>query len=159
MKTLIVFYSLEGSTKTVAEGIAGETDGDLFELKTVKPYPKKGFAKYFWGGKSATFGESPALENTDVDLTQYDKIIFGTPIWVGTFAPPVRTFIRKNKIEGKRISIFACSMGSPPKKAFSKLKKLLKGNEFGATEWFIGPVVLKEPNLDEKIKSFAERMN
>ena len=50
MKNLVIYYSLEGNTKLIAENIAKKIDADILELKTKKEYHKTGFKKYFWGG-------------------------------------------------------------------------------------------------------------
>ena len=52
MKTLVVYFSLEGNTDYVAEMIKEKTGADLLRLVPKKAYHDKGFAKFFWGGKS-----------------------------------------------------------------------------------------------------------
>ena len=58
MKTAVVYYSMSGNTKLIAEKIAGDLNADLIEIFPENSYPDKGFRKYFWGGKSAVMGES-----------------------------------------------------------------------------------------------------
>ena len=61
MKTIIVYYSLEGNTEYVAQTIANQLDADLLRIEPAKSYPTGGFRKFFWGGKSAVMGETPEL--------------------------------------------------------------------------------------------------
>ncbi|HBF64511.1 MAG TPA: flavodoxin, partial [Clostridium sp.] len=63
---------------------------DTVELKTSKQYPTEGFGKFFWGGKSVLFGEKPQIINERIDLSKYDTVVIGTPIWAGSFAPPIK---------------------------------------------------------------------
>lgn len=128
MKGLVVFYSLEGHTKFIADIISEELDCDLLELRPKKEIPKTGFRKYLWGGKSALFNEKPSLINRTPNLNEYDTIFIGTPIWAGTYAPPVNTFISENKISEKNIVFFACHGGGGAKKCFDKLENALKDN-------------------------------
>lgn len=128
MKGLVIFYSLEGHTKFIADIIAEELDCDLLELKPKKEIPKTGFRKYLWGGKSALFNEKPPLINRIPNLNEYDTIFIGTPIWAGTYAPAVNTFISEYKINGKNVAFFACHGGGGAKKCFDKLENALKGN-------------------------------
>ena len=135
MRNLVVFYSLEGNTRLIAESIAKAINADVLELKTKKKYSDKGFKKYFWGGKSVIFKEKPELLYLDKDINQYDNIFIGTPIWVGTYAPPLNTFLKNNKIEKKNIGLFACHGGGGATKFFNK---------------FIGEIDFMEPLKNNK---------
>jgi flavodoxin len=136
MSILVVYFSLEGSTRLIAEKIAETLNADIVELKPGKQYPSEGFRKYFWGGKSVIFGEKPRLTNEQIDLSRYETIIIGTPIWAGSFTPPIKSFISQYSIKGKRIALFACHEGGGAKKCFDKLKKVLVGNDFiGETDY------------------------
>ena len=95
-KDLVVYYSLEGNTEYVASVLKEKIDTDLLKLAPKKAYHDKGFAKFFWGGKSAVMAEKPELEEIDVDFSQYERIIFGFPVWASNFTPPLRTFIENN---------------------------------------------------------------
>ena len=48
MKSLVIYYSLEGDTKLIANIIKNELNSDVLELRTKKQYPNKGFKKYLW---------------------------------------------------------------------------------------------------------------
>lgn len=139
MSALVVYFSFGGNTKLIAEKIAETVTADIVELKTSKKYPTEGFRKYFWGGKSVIFGEKPELTNEHIDLNRYDTIIIGTPVWAGSFAPPIKSFISQYQIRGKRVALFASHGGGGAEKCFTKLKEALSGNEF------IGETDLVEP--------------
>lgn len=130
MNTLVIYFSFDGNTKFIAEKIAETLNADMIELNTSKKYPREGFGKYFFGGKSVIFGEKPELTNTDIDLSRYKTIIMGTPVWAGSYTPPIKSFISQYKIQGKRIALFASHGGGGAEKCFAKLKKALPGNEF-----------------------------
>ena len=96
MKSLVIYYSLEGNTKLIADTIKNELNSDVLELRTKKQYPNKGFKKYLCGGKSVILKEKPKLLNKYIDISIYDKIFIGTPIWAGTYAVP---FNKKGKVQ------------------------------------------------------------
>ncbi|WP_027398544.1 flavodoxin family protein [Anaerovorax odorimutans] len=153
MKTLIIYYSLEGNTKYIAENIAKELHAELMELKTKKIYPSKGFKKYIWGGKSVVLKEEPELLNTDIDFSSYNNIIIGTPIWAGTYAAPFNTFVNQYNITGKNIALFACHAGGGAKKCFNMFRQKLKNNYFVSEIDFIDPLKKNtEENLKKAIK-------
>ncbi len=139
-KELVVFYSLSGNTKLMAEEIARCTGGDLLQLKpknsNIKP---NGFMKFIWGGKQVKVGSKPELMPYEVDFDKYDTIIFGTPIWASRYVPVLHTFFSEQVIKDKNIAMFCCHGGGGNGKAFNKMKELLEGNQF------IGEIELKDP--------------
>lgn len=161
MKTLVVYYSLEGNTEYVAEQIKEAAGADLLKLVPKKAYHDKGFAKFFWGGKSAVMAEKPALEAYDVDLTVYERIIFGFPVWASNFTPPIRTFIEDNKdaLKNKKLAVFACQSGSGAEKAIAKLAKTVGIDDFEQKAVFIDPKARKSEDMDAKISAFCKVLN
>ena len=97
MKTLVVFYSLTENTAKEAERVAEALGATTLRLYAQKAYPDKGFKKFLWGGKSAVMGEKPALVPYTIDLSEYDLVLFGTPVtgqarFVRFVAHPTREF-------------------------------------------------------------------
>ncbi len=160
MTDLIVYYSLEGNTDYVAQILKEKMDAHIRRLEPKKPYSTKGFAKFFWGGKSAIMAEKPDLEDYNVDFSRFDRIIFGFPVWAGTFTPPLRTFIEENRegLKGKRFAAFACQSGSGGEKALEKLEKFLGETAFEQMEVFIDPKAKHSDETDHKIESFANAL-
>ena len=155
MKTLIVYYSLEGNTAWAAERIAEITGAELLRLEPVKAYPTAGFRKFFWGGKSAVMAETPKLLPYEFDAGKYDRIVFGFPVWAGNVTPPIRTFVKENDLSGKRISAFACQSGSGAEKAFRKLREALGIAAFEAELVLIDPKAKPDPQNERKIEAFC----
>lgn len=154
MKTAIVYYSLSGNTKLLAEQFALCTEGDLFPLQTGKQYGDKG-AGMFWSGKSALLQEKPALQVVLPDLSGYDRIFIGTPVWAWTYAPPVGSLFAANAINGKEVVLFA-THGGGPGKVFERMEKQLPGNRF------IGHLEMYEPKkqsaqqVERQVREFCK---
>ena len=125
MKTAVVYYSMSGNCKFVAEQIATVLQCDQIRVEPVKTYPDKGARKFYWGGKSAIMGEKPELKPYDFNGDEYDCVIIGFPVWAGNIAPPIRTFADENAaaLGGKPVWAFACQSGSGAEKAFENLEK------------------------------------
>lgn len=159
MKTLIVYYSLEGNTELIVNKIASHIKADILRLNPKKEYPTGGFKKFFWGGKSVIFGEKPELEEYHVTPEQYDNIVIGTPIWAGSYTPPIKTFLSKHKITGKNIYLFACHAGGGAEKCFQKLKEELKNNRIIETVDFLDPKIKQGNDVDAKLKDFCSKLS
>lgn len=116
MKIAVIYYSLEGNTKSVAEKIKEKFNADIYELKEIKQKSNKTeFSKYFWHGKQVVMKESPELKLLNLNIEAYDVIFVGTPSWVGTYTPALRTFFKKYNIKNKKIGLFCCHGGGPRK--------------------------------------------
>ena len=158
MKTLIVYYTLEGNTHYAAKKIASLLDADVLRVKPVKTYPRKGFRKFLWGGKSAVMAETPELEPYTFDASAYDRIVFGFPVWAGNVTPPLRTFIKENDLSGKRFAAFACQSGAGAEKAFEKLKTALGIQELDAELVLVDPKTKPDPINEKKISGFCGKL-
>lgn len=160
MKTLVVYYSLEGNSEYVAQMIAKKTGADTLRLVPKKAYHNKGFAKFFWGGKSAIMAEKPELEPIDVDLSAYERIVFGFPVWASNFTPPLRTFIEEHRtgLRGKHFAAYACQSGSGAEKALRKLAEFIGIDEFEYTAVFLDPKSRQNERTDKSIAEFAGRI-
>ena len=155
MKTLIVYYSLEGNTQYAAERIAAAIGAETLRLAPEKAYPDSGFKKFFWGGTSAVMAEKPKLQPYEFDPAAWERIIIGFPVWAGNVTPPIRTFIKENDLRGKRIAAFACQSGAGAEKAFAKLKAALGVSALEAEMVLIDPKTKPSEANEQKIAAFC----
>jgi len=89
----------------------------------------------------------------------YDRIIFGTPVWASTFAPPLRTFIHENPdVKGKKIAVFTCFSGGGADKAIDKMKKYLGVENFEAELILIDPKDKVKVEDNSKIAEFCQAL-
>ena len=95
MKSVVIYYSLEGNTDLVAKMIAERIGADRIRLKPEKDIQSTGASKYLLGGKGVMLNERPKLTNGEINLDQYDTLIIGTPIWASSFTPPLTHFFPK----------------------------------------------------------------
>ena len=160
MKTAIVYYSMNGNTAMVAEKLAAGLDADLIEIRPEHAYPDKGFRKFLWGGKAAVMAEKPKLMPYTFHPDDYDRIVFGFPVWAGNITPPLRSFIQENKevIRGKQIAAYACQSGSGAEKAFRKLQECLGLDSLAATLVLIDPKDRPKAENDIAIEEFRNKL-
>lgn len=152
IKKLVVYYSLEGNTKFIAESIADEIKADIFKLEPVKDIENSGFVKYLLGGSQVMFKKTPQLKTITQDIEDYDIIFIGTPVWAWNFSPPIRTFLSDVKISKKQIALFCCCQGQAGK-TFQNMKRFLNNNEILGEKVFIEP--LRNDKIQEETKAKA----
>lgn len=158
MKTIVVYYSLEGNTAWAAGKIAGRLGAETLRLQPVKAFPDKGFKKFLWGGKSAVMAETPALEAYAFDVQAFDRVILGFPVWASNMAPPLRTFLRDNDLKGKQVAAFACQSGSGAPKAFQRLKALLGVESLEAELILIDPKNRLSEENERRLAAFCDKL-
>ena len=127
MKTLIVYYSYEGNCEAISKTIQEETGADLLCIEPQKEKKTKSLFRFVWGGMQVYMTKKPELKPYKINLNEYDTIFIGSPVWFGTYAPPINTFLSENKIKNKNIGIFICS-GNNKRNTFANFEKVLEGN-------------------------------
>lgn len=152
MKTAVVFYSMHGNVRYVSEKVAKELGADLIELIPVKAYPDKGAMQFIWGGSAVTFKKKPELEPYTFNVSDYDLVIIGTPVWASNFTPPLRTFFENNDLTGKKIAVIATSAGGDSAKCVEAVKAAAGADSLAAVLSLVDP---KEKPSDENEKQIA----
>ena len=108
---LVVYFSYTNHTKMIVDKIIQKINCDVVELKRTIPYSND----YNSVVNDEQNGENsniiPDIEDIDVDLSKYDEIILGTPVWWYRPAPVVRAFLKKYDLSGKTIIPFATNAG------------------------------------------------
>jgi len=151
-KPLVIYYSYEGNTKYIAESIKQAIKADLLELIPTKEMSSTGFMKYMWGGKSVVLKKKPTLKPFDVNPDDYEMIFIGTPVWVLTYAPPLRTLFSTISLNSKNIALFCCHEGGKGK-TFEKMRMELDGNTILGQMDFNHP--LKKQTEEQKKKAMT----
>jgi flavodoxin len=120
MKSLVVYYSLTGKTRLVAQVIAEALNATLVEITETKPR-KMGPLVYLIGGFAATINRGSKINPIDVDLKQYERIFIGSPIWNSRPAPAINSFIYQTNFEGRSIIPFFTMGGDNSEKALANI--------------------------------------
>ena len=110
-KMLVLYYSQTGNTKAVAEEIANKLGADIEEITMADPYDPDFQATIDRCLKEREQEILPTINPVKADLANYDVIFLGYPVWFGTYAPPVITFLNDADFSGKKIVPF-CTFGS-----------------------------------------------
>lgn len=123
-----VGYITKGNTMILAEMIASKTGSDLFEIKPEKKYPADYDTCIDVAKKELNAKARPAILE-DKDVSEYDTVYFGYPIWWGDLPMCFYTFIEGHDWNGNKIIPFCTHEGSGLAGTERKLKSALKGAE------------------------------
>ncbi len=152
-KSVIVYYSQTGTTAKVAEQFIANVNADVIELKCEVPYPDDYQATIAESRDECMNSTGRALVQAKFDLAQYDTVYIGYPIWYGTYAPPIVTFVKENDLAGKNVVLF-CTYGSGGRLASERNFKALcpEANVIGS----YGVSGRKVDLAQDEVKAFIE---
>lgn len=104
--------ALQGSTQYIGQIIADKTGADVFRITPAEAYPTDHKALVAKAKLELMRKVRPAIQDTFGDLSQYDTIFLGYPIWWGDLPMPVYTFLDSHPFGGKKIIPFSTHGGS-----------------------------------------------
>ncbi len=144
-KAAVVCYSQSKvrNTATVAQWIAKHAGATLFVLEMAEPYPEPYFSTLKAAYKDFKAGTLPALKDIP-DLDGYDVVFLGSPIWYGTYAMPVGTFLKANPLAGKTVAPFCTHGGGGAGRFAADLQKACPGAKL------LEPLVIRGSNQIER---------
>lgn len=110
-KSLVLYYSQNGGTESVAMEIQKQVGADIEKFDVVEVYDGDYDVTLQRGFAERESGFVPTLVPLKCDLSKYDVIYLGYPIWFGTYATPVKALLGCVDLSGKKIVPF-CTFGS-----------------------------------------------
>ncbi len=105
-KILVVYFSLSGNTREIANQIKAATGGDIFEIQPVKAYPEDYQTVVDQAKEEINSNYKPELKTKVEHMESYEVIFVGSPNWWSTIAPPVSKFLSEYNLSGKTIVPF-----------------------------------------------------
>lgn len=125
-KRLVAYFSASGVTERVAKDLAEAAGADLYEIKPKVPYTN---ADLNWNNSNSRSSvemrdktSRPELADKSANISGYDVIFLGFPIWWYVAPTIINTFLESYDFAGKTIILFATSGGSGFGKAVEGLK-------------------------------------
>lgn len=110
-KTLVAYFSRSGNTRVVAGLIHRALDADLFEIEPATPYPEDYLETVEMARQERDAGRERALAAKVSDVSSYDTVFLGFPIWGETTPPVIRAFLSAHDLAGKRLIPFVTHGG------------------------------------------------
>ena len=148
MKKIFIYYSLTGNGDLIADTLK-EKGYEIRKVISKTKYPKSMFLRIMLGGYKATFNKKDKLVDFDSDISKYDKVIIGSPIWNDRLSAPINRVISLLDLSNKDLSFILYSASGKAVKASEKIKELYN----------IDPIILKEPIKNkEKLKKLGGKI-
>jgi flavodoxin len=153
-KILVAYYSRTGNTRAVAQDLAAELGADVEEMVDTKG--RRGIFGWLGAGKDASQKKTTVIGPLAKDPAAYDLVILGTPVWAGTMASAVRTYIMQNRDKLKKVAFF-CTMGaSGQDKTFAAMAELCEKKPLATMSVKAEEVKIRQ--YQTQIRTFASQL-
>ena len=156
-KNLVAYFSASGATKQVAQNLSQAISSDIYEIQ---PKVKYTDADLNWMDKQARStiemadkSFRPKIVEDNFDISEYDTIFLGFPIWWYVAPTIINTFLERYDLSNKKIILFATSGGSK----FGKTVEDLRVSVSDSTKIIEGGILNGSPSV-EQLKSWAEKL-
>ena len=140
MPKLFIYYSNSGNGDTVSKKLL-ELGFDIRKVEAKYKLSKNLFLACMKGGCHALFGKKPKLINYNNDVSNYDEIYIGSPIWNSRLACPINTVLKNTDLNNKKLTFILYSGSGEGKKALKKINKKYPEAKV---------IFLKQPKNNEK---------
>jgi len=154
MKALVVFYSRSGYTKKLALAIAKSLGAELEEV-----FGKKGKLGPggFLSALSDTISKKPAeIVPAKKNVSDFDLVVLGTPVWVGALSSPMRAFLLQNKQGLNKVAFFCVSGSGTAQNAFKQMSMILGKGPIASLE--LGKGIVKSNGFGQKLQGFVKQI-
>ena len=155
-KKLVAYFSASGVTASIAKNLAAAIGADLFEIEPVIRYGK---ADLDWTNKKSRSSDEmndkssrPAVAKKLGNMSEYDEVFVGFPIWWYIAPTIVNTFLEGYYLAGKTIIPFATSGGSGMGETNEYLANSCKGAKL------VEGKVLRRNACADELKKWAEEV-
>ncbi len=159
MKAIVIYYSQTGNTEKVAKMISRSIQSEGISVKTIAidRSQKKSYEKNVEDAKEEVKAK---IESIITDLSDFDLLFIGTPVWCGKPATPVNAYMDQCEgLEDTKVVPFLTHGGGGPSMTFDKIRDELepKGGEF-IEELSLSSEEIKDEIGKEKVEKLISRL-
>lgn len=136
------YFTLSGNGDRVASALA-ESGIECRKVELSKPFPKSKFLAIMKGGFAASIKRKESVQDYNKDISAFDEVVIGSPIWNGRFSTPINTVLSDLDLTEKKVSFVLYSASGEAKKAVERIEAEYPGSKY---------VIVKEPKKNENLK-------
>jgi len=123
LKTIVLYYTFGGSTKKEAEKLAGELGAQVCRVREKRNLSLVG--SFIPGCPQAIKRKRTKIRPVDADLSAFDKIVIGCPVWAACPAPAFNSIVELLPA-GKEVEVFLCAGGNDPRESDAGTREMIE---------------------------------
>lgn len=155
--SIVIYFSRSGNTENLAQQIETRTNADVLELQVENPYPSDYEETVARADEERESGNYPALRTKIPDLSQYETIFLGHPIWGMTIANPIARFLEDNRgeLSGKSIAAFSTNAGYGAGSSVDRIEEMSPDSTILENYTMVEEEVL---DTEDEVEAWLERL-
>lgn len=122
-KVLVVYFSRTGTTRLLASAIARIMGADLEEICDCSN--REGPGGYLRSLLDAIRRRQVEIVPAGLDVSAYDLVVIGSPVWAGSVSAPVRSYLIENRAGLSQVAFFCSFGGRGADKALHEMRELV----------------------------------
>lgn len=156
-RSIIIYFSRSGSTELLANQIAKETQADILEIVVKEPYDSNYQQTLARANSERETANYPELNMQAPDLSQYQTVYLGYPVWAMTLSHPMTAFLIQygSQLQHKQIAPFMTEGGYGQGDSVERLKGMLKVDG-RSTNRYESALVIDGNKVDREIKQINQ---
>lgn len=149
-KSIIIYFSRSGSTELLAAKLANRTGADILEIVVKDPYPGRYLSTLSRANRERETDDYPELAMDIPDLSQYETVFLGYPIWAMTLSHPMVSFLSEygSLLNNKRIIPFMSQGSYGQGDSVQRIGRILQGQGVNANI-YSRPLVVDGNKVDQ----------
>ena len=156
MNVLAAYYTFSGNTEKVCTFLKNELIKKGHTVDCVRIRPEKDETTLLNQGNAARRNQIPKLLNTEFNVSQYDLVVFASPVWAFTLSPAIRSYLEKCEgLQGKKTAaVLTCGSAITSGGALKELERkiIAKGGEIICSEYIDGGKTGDSRYLEQRLK-------
>ena len=121
-KLLVVYYSWWGTTRKIAKALAEALSCEIEEI--VEPRKRAGLLGYVRSIIEARQKRPSVIMPAHADVSSYDLVVVGTPVWAWSVSSPVRAYLMANKDRLPTLAFFCTQGARGSENAFAQMQSV-----------------------------------
>ncbi|MGK4444872.1 flavodoxin [Yersinia enterocolitica] len=147
-----------GSTQFLAQMIQKQTQGDLFRIETATPYPRQHDALLRVAEKEQQTNARPSLKTPLPDLSDYDTIYVGYPIWWYTMPMVIYSLFEQNDFAGKTVIPFTTHGGSRLADSLQEISRMQPQAKLITRALSISRNDISDPDVPTQVEQWVKQV-
>jgi flavodoxin len=156
-RSLVVYFSVTGNTEAAAQAVAQTLGADIARIEIDDPAVITGD-----GLRGSQYqmlaGKNWPIKRVDVDLSRYDRVIIGGPLWYGAPAPVLDSFLRSADLSGKTAIVFLTMGSSSAPEGLQALSAKVAGRGATVTSSFALSASLGKAGIAARAAEIAQQL-